>query len=161
MRSGLAWGWHKQRGQTPYGEGTGDCGSPQNVPAPAWLWALGLFKAMSTLIGGLPRWLSDKEPACQCRRRKSLGLTPGSGRSPEVGNGTPIADILAWSIPWAERSLAGHSPWGCKELDTTECLSAYRGIWGNGFSQHLPQMHLSCGIRCHFLRAQVPGCHVI
>ena len=33
---GWPWGWHRQRGQTPYGEGTGDCGNPQNVPAPAW-----------------------------------------------------------------------------------------------------------------------------
>ena len=28
--------------------------------------------------------------------------------------------ILAWKIPWTERSLAGCSPWGRKELDTTE-----------------------------------------
>ena len=27
--------------------------------------------------------------------------------------------ILAWKIPW-QRSLVGYSPWGCKELDTTE-----------------------------------------
>ena len=27
------------------------------------------------------------------------------------------ASILAWSIPW---SLADYSPWGCKDLDTTE-----------------------------------------
>ena len=25
--------------------------------------------------------------------------------------------ILAWRIPWTERSLAGHSPWGRKEPD--------------------------------------------
>ena len=28
--------------------------------------------------------------------------------------------ILAWKIPWMEESLAGYSPWGHKELDTTE-----------------------------------------
>ena len=27
--------------------------------------------------------------------------------------------ILAWRIPWTEEP-AGYSPWGCKELDTTE-----------------------------------------
>ena len=27
--------------------------------------------------------------------------------------------ILAWGIPW-KRSLAGYSPKGCKEVDTTE-----------------------------------------
>ena len=29
--------------------------------------------------------------------------------------------ILAWKIPWMEE-LVGYSPWGCKELDTTELL---------------------------------------
>ena len=38
-----------------------------------------------------------------------------------------------------QRSLVGHSPWGRKELDTTECLSAYHGIQENGFSQCLPR----------------------
>ena len=28
--------------------------------------------------------------------------------------------ILAWRIPWTERSLAGYSPWGGKESDMTE-----------------------------------------
>ena len=30
------------------------------------------------------------------------------------------SSILAWRIPWTERSLAGYSPWGHKELDMTE-----------------------------------------
>ena len=38
----------------------------------------------------LLRWLSDKESACQCRRHKSGGLNPGSGRSPRGGNGNPL-----------------------------------------------------------------------
>ena len=29
---------------------------------------------------------------------------------------------LAWRIPWTEEP-GGHSPWGCKELDTTERLT--------------------------------------
>ena len=32
--------------------------------------------------------------------------------------------ILAWKIPW-QRSLVGYSPWGCKELDTTEHTHTY------------------------------------
>ena len=28
------------------------------------------------------------------------------------------SNILAWEIPWTDL-LAGYSPWGCKELDTT------------------------------------------
>ena len=31
------------------------------------------------------------------------------------------SSILAWTIP-RRRSLVGYSPWGCKELDTTERL---------------------------------------
>ena len=30
------------------------------------------------------------------------------------------SSILAWRIPWTERSLAGYSPWGGKESDATE-----------------------------------------
>ena len=32
------------------------------------------------------------------------------------------SSILAWRIPWTEEP-AGYSPWGQKELDTTEQLS--------------------------------------
>ena len=28
--------------------------------------------------------------------------------------------ILAWRIPWTERSLVGYSQWDLEELDTTE-----------------------------------------
>ena len=63
---------------------------------------------------GLPRWLSDKESACQCRRHR----------------------FDPWKIPWrrkrqptpvflpgkfhGQRSLVDCSPWGCKESDTSE-----------------------------------------
>ena len=33
---------------------------------------------------------------------------------------TTYSSILAWRIPWTERILADQSPWGHKELDTTE-----------------------------------------
>ena len=32
------------------------------------------------------------------------------------------SSILAWRIPWTG-SLAGYSPWCCKQLDTTERLT--------------------------------------
>ena len=34
------------------------------------------------------------------------------------------SSILAWEMP-EQRSLEGYSPWGCKELDTTEQLNMY------------------------------------
>ena len=30
------------------------------------------------------------------------------------------SSILVWRMLWTERNLAGYSPWGCKELGTTE-----------------------------------------
>ena len=33
------------------------------------------------------------------------------------------SNILAWRIPWTEEP-GGYSPWGCKELDTTERLTS-------------------------------------
>ena len=53
---------------------------------------------------------------------------PGSGRSPGGGNGNPLQySFFFFSTPvflpgksHGQRSRAGYSPWGCKELDTTE-----------------------------------------
>ena len=55
-----------------------------------------------------------KESACSAG---DLGSVPGSGRYHEEGNGYPL------HYSCLERSLAGYSPWGCKELDTTEWLT--------------------------------------
>ena len=48
-----------------------------------------------------------------------LGLIPGSGRSPGVGNGNPLQYFLPGKFH-GQRSLVGYNPWGLKELDTTE-----------------------------------------
>ena len=60
-----------------------------------------------------------KESACTVR---DLGSIPGLGRSPGGGHGNP----LQYPCPGEsheQRSLAGYSPWGRKELDMTERLS--------------------------------------
>ena len=44
-------------------------------------------------------------------------LILGSGRCPGVGNGNPV---FLTRKSHGQRSLAGYSPWGCKELNTTE-----------------------------------------
>ena len=36
------------------------------------------------------------------------------------------SSVLAWEIPWTEEP-GGYSPWGCRESDTTESLSAHTG----------------------------------
>ena len=50
-----------------------------------------------------------------------LGLIPGLGRSPGGGHGNLQRSCL--ENPCRQRSLEGYSPWGCKQLDTTERLS--------------------------------------
>ena len=47
------------------------------------------------------------------------GLIPGLGRFPGEGNGNPLSVFLPEKSP-GQRSLVGCSPWGHKELDTTE-----------------------------------------
>ena len=69
-------------------------------------------------------WLSGKESACQCRRCKT-------------GRFDPWVRKISWRRSWhptpgflpgeshGQRSLVGYSPWGRKESDMTEWLSAH------------------------------------
>ena len=65
---------------------------------------------------GFPGGSDGKESACN---EGDLGLIPGLGRSPGGGRGNPL-QYSCPENPQGQRSLAGYSPWGCKELDTTE-----------------------------------------
>ena len=51
-----------------------------------------------------------------------MDLVPWLGRSPGIGNDNP-RQYPCLENPHGQRSLVGYSPWGCKELDTTERLS--------------------------------------
>ena len=53
-----------------------------------------------------------------------LGWIPGLGRSHGGGHGNPLK-YSCLKNPHGQRSLAGYSPWGHKELDMTERLSTY------------------------------------
>ena len=55
-----------------------------------------------------------KESACNAG---NPSLNPGLGRHPGEGEWQPTPVFLL-GIPW--RSMAGYSPWGCKELNTAE-----------------------------------------
>ena len=57
-----------------------------------------------------------KETACQCRRR---GFNPWIGKFPWRRKWQPTPVFLPRKLH-GQRSLAGYSPWGCKESDTTE-----------------------------------------
>ena len=56
------------------------------------------------------------ESACSAQ---DLGLITGLGRSAGEGKGNPL-QYSCLENPYGQRSLAGYSPWGCKESDTTE-----------------------------------------
>ena len=51
-----------------------------------------------------------------------LGSIPGLGRSPGVGNCSPL-QCYCLENPHGQRSLVDYSPWGLKELDTAKQLS--------------------------------------
>ena len=74
---------------------------------------------------GLPQ-LSDKEFACQCRRYR---FDPWVGKIPWKRKRQPAPGVLPGKSN-RERNLADYSPWGCKELDTTEHACAHwRTSW--------------------------------
>ena len=53
-----------------------------------------------------------------------LGSIPRLGRSPGGGHGNPL-QYSCLENPHGQRNLAGYSPWGLKESDTTERLSTW------------------------------------
>ena len=59
---------------------------------------------------------NGKESACNAGDLVSF---PGLGRSPEGGHGNPV-QYSCLENSHGQRSLAGYSPQGHKELDTTE-----------------------------------------
>ena len=62
---------------------------------------------------------TGKESSCHAG---DLGSTPGRGRSPGGGHGSPLQHSCLEN-PHGQRSLAGCSPWAHKESDTTERLN--------------------------------------
>ena len=63
--------------------------------------------------------LLGKEPAYQCRRHRRCGFDPWVWKIPWRRKWQPTPVFLPGKSH-GQRSLAGYSPWGCKELDTTE-----------------------------------------
>ena len=63
-----------------------------------------------------PGGSDSQESACNAG---DLGLIPGLGRFLGGGHGNPL-QYFCLEKPQGQRSLAGYSPWDCKELDMTE-----------------------------------------
>ena len=70
---------------------------------------------------GLPSGANGKESACQCRR---LGFDHWVSTMPWRRK-WQLAPILLPAKPHGQRSLAGYSPWGHKEMNVTECMRAH------------------------------------
>ena len=67
---------------------------------------------------GFPGGSVSKESACNA---SDPGSIPGSGRSPGEGNGNPVQYSCLENS--TDRALMGYSPWGLKELGTSEQLT--------------------------------------
>ena len=68
------------------------------------------------LPSAVPRWRSGKKSACKCRTRRFdswIRKTPWRGK-------WQFALVFLPGKFHGQRRLAGYSPWGYKELDTTE-----------------------------------------
>ena len=71
---------------------------------------------------GLPRWVSGKEPACQCWRHNSHRFDPWVGKIRWRRAWQPSPVFLPVEFH-GQSSLAGYSSRGHKKLETTEQLS--------------------------------------
>ena len=94
-----------------------------------WLWGewlSGIWRLLEIQLG-LPRWRSNKEAACQCRRCRRQGFDPWVGKSPWRRKWQPTPVFLPGEFH-GQRSLVGYSPRGHKKLDTTEQLNNKRDI---------------------------------
>ena len=68
---------------------------------------------------GFPGGASGKDPTCQCRRHKRCGFNPWVRKVPWRRAWQPIPVFLPRESH-GQRSLAGYSLWGFKELDMTK-----------------------------------------
>ena len=68
---------------------------------------------------GFPGGPSGKEPACQCRRHKRCGFDPWFRKIPWTRAWQSTSALLPGESH-GRRSLAGYSPQGRTESDTTE-----------------------------------------
>ena len=70
---------------------------------------------------GLPSWCSGKESTYQYRRHKRRGFDPWVGKIPWREEWQPTPVFLPGESH-GQRSLAGYSPWGHRESDTTDFI---------------------------------------
>ena len=90
-------------------ESSGDC---QN----AWMHFRNCaFIVLGCHMLGLSWWLSGKESACQCKRRRRCWFDPWVRKILWRRKWQPVPVLLPRKIPWTEE-LADYSPWGHKRI---------------------------------------------
>ena len=65
-----------------------------------------------------------KESAAHAGDARDVSSIPASGRSPGIGNGNPLQYSCLEKLH-GQHSLAGYSPWSCREQDMTEQLKIH------------------------------------
>ena len=84
-----------------------------------WRYQIWRFIDMLHFIFWLPRCISGKELACQCRRRKRCRFDPWVGKIP-WRRACPPTPVFLPGESHGQRGLADYSPWSHKKLDMTE-----------------------------------------
>ena len=77
------------------------------------------FSSLPVSFRKVPGGPSDRESACQCKICKRCRFDPWVGKIPWRRKRQPTPVFLPGESH-GQRSLAGYSPWGHKEPDTTE-----------------------------------------
>ena len=85
-----------------------------------WNFTVGLGNRI--LTSGVSRWGFPKAHAYQDRRHKRCRFDPWVGKIPWRRQWQPTPLFLPGKFH-GQRSLAGYSLWGCKELNMTERLN--------------------------------------
>ena len=71
-----------------------------------------------------------KNPPAKAGDARDMGSIPGLGRSP--GGGILATPVFLSGKSHGQRSLAGYSPWGHKESNTTEHTTTTCGVFVPG-----------------------------
>ena len=104
------WAWEQGNVGLCYQSGTQERPRPKALLGPPALY-------------WLPRWLSAKESACQCRGHRRLESIPGAGRPPGAGDGSPL-QYSCLGNPMGREDRRATVQGAAKDLDTTERLRA-------------------------------------
>ena len=100
-------------------------GEPGSIPGSGRSLGEGIDYPVQS-VWAFPGGSDSKESTCNSG---DLGSIPGLGRSPGGGHGNPLQNSCLEN-PHGQRSLAGYSSWGHKELDMTERLSTAQLVGG-------------------------------